>query len=246
MLNRNEIKHIQRLKSKKHRQETGLFVAEGSKVVHELKQSTFYKPVHLYVLPQYKTEGTPWPTHLPCTVVSQSEMEQLSQLQSPPDALAVIEASEFAFRPFAAHQWSVVLDGLQDPGNLGTIIRIADWFGISAIYATDDTVDCYNPKVVQSSMGSLFRTQVMYGPCHEWLGAAQVPVYATGMQGENIWNMEKLAPGILVIGHEGQGIRAALLSLATRVLHIPKLGNAESLNAGVATGIVLSHLLAKQ
>ena len=246
MLNRNEIKHIQRLKSKKHRQETGMFVAEGTKVLQELWQSVTYHPLHLYAISDYGSTVSTLPLTLPTTIVSLSEMGQLSQLQSPPEALAIVEAVDFPFQPFEVGKWSIMIDGLQDPGNLGTIIRIADWFGITSIYATEDSVDCYNPKVVQSSMGSLFRTKVMYGPCEQWLSETQVPVYATGMKGDSVWQTGVLEPGILIIGHEGQGIRSTLFSLATQVLHIPKLGSAESLNAGVATGILLSHLLAKQ
>lgn len=245
MLNRNEIKQIQLLKSKKHRQESGLFVAEGGKVIHELLTSTNYPSVQLYAIESFIKKQPSWPIHIKVREVSEADMQRISQLQTPSEVLAVISEPSYPFQPIVAHKWSLLLDGIQDPGNLGTIIRLADWFGIGHIYATTDTANCYNPKVVQASMGSLFRVQLHYGPCETWLKACDVPIYAAALAGDNIWQLTNIQPGVLIIGHEGQGIRTSLMQLATKSVTIPRLGAAESLNAGVATGILMSHLLAK-
>jgi TrmH family RNA methyltransferase len=126
---------------------------------------------------------------------------------------------------------------------MGSIIRIADWFGIGAIYCTPGTADIYNPKVVQAAMGSLLRIPVCYGDFEEWVRQTDIPVYATLLEGENIYTTEALKPGLVIIGNEGKGIRPSMLTNKTKPLTIPKKGKAESLNAAVATGIVLAQLV---
>jgi TrmH family RNA methyltransferase len=243
----SQFKLIHSLKDKKHREENGLFVAEGVKVVNELLQTPDFIIEKLYSTTE---AGIHWSqTSLPAGIleqVTEQELRRMSLLQTPASVLALVKLPERSFLDFPQNQWSLLLDGIQDPGNLGTIIRLADWFAIENIYATEDTADCFNPKVVQASMGSIFRVKVMYGPCHEWLTKATVPVYGTAMQGTNIWQQQKVAPGVLVIGNEGKGIRNEVGAFIKKVLTIPKLGKAESLNAGVATGILLSHLLANK
>ena len=126
---------------------------------------------------------------------------------------------------------------------MGSILRTADWFGIKRIYCTPETADIFNPKVVQASMGSILRVNVCYGDCAGWLESADVPIYPTLLDGQNLFQTKDLNPGILIIGNEGKGIRPALLKKYEMALAIPKIGDAESLNAAVATGILLATLL---
>ena len=148
-----------------------------------------------------------------------------------------------SFISFEKDKWLLMLDGIQDPGNMGSIIRIADWFGIAAIYCAPGTADIYNPKVVQAAMGSLLRIQVYYGPCENWLQDCDLPVYATLLEGADVFSATPLPPGIVIIGNEGKGIRPEMLSHVSQTLTIPKIGHAESLNAAVATGIVIAQLV---
>jgi len=137
-----------------------------------------------------------------------------------------------------------VLDDIRDPGNMGTIIRIADWFGINQVVCSDDSAELYNPKVVQATMGSIARVRVHYTPLAEWLAAQQdTAIYAAALNGKDVTAMEKIKEGIIVIGNESKGISPAISRLATTPITIPQKGRAESLNAAVATGIILSHLL---
>lgn len=244
----SQFKLIQGLKDKKHREECGLFVAEGIKIVKELLEAPEFRVEKVYATSSLYRE---WNAEkLPAGIyelVSEPEMRRMSLLQTPASVLALVKLPARSFRSFASNTWSLLLDGIQDPGNLGTIIRLADWFGIQNIYATEDTADCFNPKVVQATMGSIFRVHVMYGPCQQWLQQqSTVPVYGTAMQGKSIWQQQKVLPGVLVIGNEGKGIRPEVGAHISTVFTIPKIGHAESLNAGVATGIMLSHLLATQ
>jgi TrmH family RNA methyltransferase len=137
---------------------------------------------------------------------------------------------------------TIVLDGIQDPGNLGTIIRIADWFGVQQIVASEDTVDVYNPKVIQATMGSFMRVSVAYKNIADWLPTLQLPVYGALLEGENIFTTKLPKQGILVIGSEAKGIRVNCIDFITHPVTIPKIGGAESLNAGVATGIIVAQL----
>jgi RNA methyltransferase, TrmH family len=241
----SQFKLIQSLKDKKRREEHGLFVAEGTKVVQELLQSTAFPIQKLYFTSEtgLEQELAKVPAGL-LESVSEKDMNRMSLMQTPGSVLALVNQPSYSFTAFPDNQWSLLMDGIQDPGNLGTIIRLADWFGINSIFATTDTADCFGPKVVQASMGSLFRVKVIYGSCNLWLQEAKVPIYGTAMQGKSIWQHQHVPPGVLVIGNEGKGIREEVGTHICSVFSIPRLGQAESLNAGVATGIILSHLMA--
>lgn len=244
MLSKNEIKYIQSLKAKKERQEAGVFVAEGPKIISELIGDNPGEIVKVFGLPAFfSTLPAESVAQIPTTIVSSEELERISFLQAPQQCLALVKMKDHAFEPFKPGRWSLMLDGIQDPGNLGTIIRIADWFGIEYIYANNDTAEMYNPKVVQATMGSLFRVKMMYGDCAQWLHTYTPVCYTTAMKGQSIWKSKAFTPGVVVIGNEGKGVSAAIENLATATISIPKMGGAESLNAGVATGIILSHLL---
>jgi TrmH family RNA methyltransferase len=238
VLNKNEAKYIQSLCHKKQRQEERLFIAEGVKLVDELLQ-TDYRIRKLYATAGWiqthpDTEAQP---------VTEQELERISGLVSPNQVLAIVEQKEQAEKPVLKQQFTIALDGIQDPGNMGTIIRIADWFGIRNILAGTDTVELYNPKVIQATMGSFTRVDLWYGPLGSILSESGVPVFGAVLEGKDIHHAEKAAEGILLIGNEGKGISHALLSHVTHPVTIPRIGGAESLNAAVATGIILSHLI---
>jgi TrmH family RNA methyltransferase len=238
MLSKNELKYIQSLCQKKQRQEERLFLVEGAKLVEELLQ-TGLNVRKIYALPVWAEKHS----HLPqLTAITEAELEKISNLQTPNQVLALVEQPEPAAEPVLANQLTLVLDTIQDPGNLGTIIRIADWFGIRQIVASMDTVELYNPKVIQSTMGSYARVQVCYRPLADFLSAATVPVYGALLNGQNMYQVAPLKEGILLIGNESKGIQADLLTFVSHPITIPRIGGAESLNAAVAAGIIISHL----
>ncbi len=238
MLSKNELKYIQSLCQKKQRLAEGLFLAEGVKLVNEMIQAQ-YPIQQIYATPDWES---PLPD-LPITRISQQELERISTLQTPFQVLAVAKQLEMTGMPDYNGQLTLALDGIQDPGNLGTIIRIADWFGIRQIIASEDTVELYNPKVIQSTMGSFLRVHCWYGNLPQLLQEANVPVYGALLQGEDMYTTQAIHEGILVIGNESKGIREAVLPFISRAITIPSFGQAESLNAAVATGILVSHLV---
>jgi TrmH family RNA methyltransferase len=239
MLSKSEAKYIQSLCHKKQRQEEGLFIAEGPKLLEELISSN-YQIHKLYALGDFIANNKQQLDNM--VEVSEAELEKISSLQSPNKVLAIVQQKE-ALMPNIAGKMSLMLDGIQDPGNLGTIIRIADWFGIGNIICSHDTAELYNPKVIQSTMGSFVRVNVWYGQLEEFLSSNQVPVYGTLLRGKSIYEMDKPKEAVLVIGNEGKGIREDVLPFVKHPVTIPRMGGAESLNAAVATGIILSHLV---
>ena len=239
MISKNEIKYIQSLSHKKTRDEEEVFVAEGAKLVNELLNSEIVVK-KIYALQEWVKIHP----HLNfVTAVSEAELKKISSQQTPNQALAIMEKKKIKTEPQLKGNITLVLDGIQDPGNLGTIIRIADWFGIAQIVAAIDTADAYNPKVVQSTMGSILRVNVWYKELATWLSKVDVEIYGALLDGENIYTHQKISEGIIVIGNESQGIRNNLLPFIKYAITIPQKGNAESLNAAVATGIILSHVL---
>jgi TrmH family RNA methyltransferase len=236
MLSKNELKYIQSLCHKKQRDETELFVAEGPKLAEELLQSDF-EIVHVYATESFfKTHYNDHPSF---KEISEIELNRMSSLQTPNQVLIVAKQKKTSNEIIFTDRITLVLDGIQDPGNIGTIIRIADWFGINSILCTDDCVDVYNPKVVQSTMGSICRVDVEYKDVAEVLQRVHVPVYGALLNGENIYDSRKVSEGILVIGNESKGIRETVRKFITHPVTIPKIGGAESLNAAVATGIIV-------
>lgn len=244
MLSKNDVKYIQSLKAKKQRLESNAFVVEGHKTVLELLAHQRWAVQALYGTETF-LQTIPKNLSLPAktVTVTQEELERISFLQTPQSCLAVVAMPTASVVDFPENAWSLLLDDIQDPGNLGTIIRIADWFGIEHIFATEHTADVFNPKVIQASMGGFLRVKMHYGPCTQWLKDKQPVCYIADMQGHNVWQLQQPKPGVLVIGNEGNGVSEEIAAFATQTISIPKLGGAESLNAGVATGILLSHLL---
>lgn len=243
MLSKSKLKYIQTLGQKKFRQQERCFVAEGPKIVEELLGTIPAQFLAVYALDEW-LEGHPeLPVDAECHRVTPEELEKISQLNTPNQVLALLRYFPEQEKVEASGQLLLALDQIQDPGNLGTIIRIADWFGIRQIVCSQDSADLYNPKVVQSTMGSLARVQVFYTNLAAWLTAQPgIRVFAAMLEGKAITSMEPLREGVILVGNESKGISAALSGLAHERITIPKKGNAESLNAAVATGIILSHL----
>ena len=241
MLSKNELKYIQSLCQKKQRAQEGLFLAEGPKLARELLNSD-YQVEKLYATEEWLAENK---VDVDATVVTEIELGKMSTLQTPNEVLLMCRQKTDLGEPAFKNKVSIVLDGLQDPGNLGTIIRIADWFGISQIIASEDTVEFYNPKVIQSTMGSFIRVKCWYRNLTEILSSINMPIYGALLKGQSINQISPLKEGILIIGNESKGIRDTTLPFITKAVTIPRIGQAESLNAAVATGILLSHLCEK-
>ncbi len=240
MLVKSRIKYIQSLGQKKFRDETGCFIAEGPKIVQELLEAGLVKEV--YALNEWITENNQLLAGTDTFEVTEADLEKISQLKTANKVLAVLNQFEVT-QPVVEKRLLLALCGIQDPGNLGTIIRIADWFGVDQVVCSEDTADVYNPKVVQATMGSIARVKVFYKNLEDWLGQLQATtIYATVLEGADIRTIEKPASGVILVGNESQGIPPSLQTFAQVRITIPRKGGAESLNAGVATGIILSHL----
>lgn len=236
MLSKSQFKLIRSLGHKKNRQEQNLFIAEGRKVIQEFLDSG----VSLHML--FTVSESFYPEISQRMEVSQVELQKISYLTTPQTALALFEIPEMP--PPSASGLQVVLDQVRDPGNLGTIIRLCDWFGVSDLVCSTDTVDCYNPKVVQASMGSLARINVHYLDLVDFLQDQNKPVFGTFLNGENIYKESLPKEGILVMGNEANGITSNTERYITRRLTIPQFGNTretESLNVATATAIALSE-----
>ncbi|MDI9364412.1 MAG: RNA methyltransferase [Flavobacterium sp.] len=238
MLSKNEVKYIQSLYHKKQRQQDGLFIAEGPKLVSELLTSNFTIKT-IYATAQFLANNTA--KHAAIVTITEQELARISNLQTPNQVIAVVQQLLPNTKPNFSNSLSLALDGIQDPGNLGTIIRIADWFGITQIICSLNTVELYNPKVIQSTMGSFLRTKIWYQNLATTLTNANVPVFGALLNGQSIYQIPKPTAGILVIGSEGNGISNHVLPFISHPVNIPKIGGAESLNAAVATGIIVSH-----
>ena len=237
MVTKSELKYIQSLSDKKVRLETGCFIAEGVKLVGEMIAAG-YPLKAVYALDSWESPDT----SIEVTRIEAFELEKMSMLQTPNQVLAVAMMPQKEGTLDLAGQLLLVLDGIQDPGNMGTIIRTADWFGITQIVASEDTVDVYNPKVIGATMGSFMRVSVTYKNLQEWMPTVKLPVYGALLEGENIFTTNAVKEGLLVIGSEGKGIRENILDLITHPVTIPKIGGAESLNAGIAAGIIVAQL----
>jgi len=242
MLIKSQVKYIQSLSHKKLRDSEGVFVAEGPKLINELLSAGL--PVQqLLAVKEWIGEQDKAVADL-VTEITPSELERISQLQTPNQVLGIFKKPALTTRRPERNTISLMLDTIQDPGNLGTIIRCADWFGITQIFCSTDCADAYNPKVVQSTMGSIARVQVVYGSLTEWLTQEpELPAYAAVLHGTDLRKMPPVKEGVIIIGNESKGISEELLALCRNRITIPRQGHAESLNAAVATGIILSHLI---
>lgn len=236
MVVKSELKLIKSLQQKKCRNEYGLFVMEGKKAVEELLKFGV-KAYGLYVS-NVKLDIVDANT----IEVSQKELQQMSALKNPNGVLGVFYTT--IALPVDFNDWILVLDGIQDPGNLGTIIRLCDWFGIKNLVCSNHTVDCYNPKVLQATMGSIARINITYTDLDLFLNSTSLPIYGAFMNGTSVYASQMPKNGILVMGNEGKGISDMVKELCNHSITIPQYGNesTESLNVGTATAILLSEL----
>jgi len=239
-MTKNEIKQLKQLQQKKYRNLQQSFVVEGLKSIREFINAGF-SPKKIYSLVQ-----DPVLTGIqPVEIISPKQLQQISFLKHPKDALAVFKMKT----PGKVEEKGLVLalDDLQDPGNLGTIIRTADWFGFRQIVCSKDTVDCYNPKVVQATMGSLANVNIVYTDLQKFLDETNLAVYGTFLEGDNIYKTNLPDNAIVVIGNEGNGINPETAALVQHKITIPKAPHtlAESLNASVAAGVVMNEFFRK-
>jgi TrmH family RNA methyltransferase len=243
MISKNQVKYIQSLGQKKSRDIENRFIAEGPKLVNELLTTENCRIVQLFALKEWIDENPNASDHTDIIEISIAELEKISQLTTPNQVLAVIEKIQWKNYPQIKENISLALDTIQDPGNMGTIIRLADWFGVKNIFCSAECADVYSSKVVQSSMGSISRVRVEYMDILTLLrDNNDVPIYAAVLDGRDITKMEKISEGIIIIGNESKGINTEMKKFANVQVTIPGKGKAESLNAAVATGIILSHL----
>ncbi len=232
-LSKNHLKLITSLRQKKYRQKHKMFVVEGEKVVREFLNSSF----ELFQL--FSTEADLFKN---ATIISESELKKASHLVTPNKVLAVFQIPESS--GVQSKGLVLALDSINDPGNLGTIIRLCDWFGIETLVCSKDTVDCYNAKVVQASMGSLTRVQPNYLELDVFLKKTTLPIFIADMDGEEVYKIDLPKEGILVMGNEANGISESIKTLANHIISIPRFGNlqqTESLNVATATAILLSE-----
>lgn len=237
MVSKNQIKRITGLLQKKNRKQEQLFFAEGIKVIEELIHSTF-ELEHVFCTSEMFSEISKDKK----TIISDSDLKKISALKTPNDCLALFKIP--AETKTNTSGLIIALDDIRDPGNLGTIIRLCDWFGIAQIVCSSECVDVYNPKVVQATMGSISRVNVSYLDLNEYLTKTNLPIYGTFMEGENIYKTNLQQEGIIVLGNEANGISAAIEKYVTQKIAIPRFGNlqlTESLNVATATAIVLSE-----
>jgi len=245
MLSKSQVKYIQSLHHKKFRDLEGVFIAEGNKVVLELLESGSFVCEQLIGEQEWLHDNEMLiRKHFAGDLqdVKDFELQKVSALSTASQVLAVFKKMK-PKETVVKGRVTLLLDTIQDPGNLGTIIRIADWFGIATIVCSADTADQYNPKVVQSTMGSLARVNVLYTDLSAFIRSNKtIKIYAAALNGKDISSLKGLKEGFIIIGNESKGISPELMQAATEKITIPKVGNAESLNAAVATGIILSHL----
>lgn len=242
-ISNNQIKWIKSLQDKKIRHQEQCFVVEGKKIVGELLLQDSFSIVQLYALPEWLN------THKNILIkkgifhceINNILLERISNLKTPQEVIAIVKIPNTPLCD--KNGFIIALDNVQDPGNMGTIMRIADWFGGKQIVCSKNSVDVYNQKVIQATMGSIFRVHVHYAHLEEYLLSQKnnMPIYAAVLNGTNIHDISFEKKGILLMGNESVGLRDTLVQLADHSITIPKYGYAESLNVSVATGIILSH-----
>lgn len=239
MFTKAKAKLIQSLKDKKTRQQHELFVAEGTKIVSELLGSkiivnTLFATKEWLVVNDTHIDGS-----IEVIEVNEAQLKQISFLQTPQDVLALCNIPlQTLDNTILNSTLTIALDTIQDPGNLGTIIRIADWYGIKQIVCSPNCADVYNPKVIQATMGSFMRVSVFYIPLEQFFQEINIPVIGAVMNGKNLYTHHLPKEAVLLIGNEGTGISESLLPMISLPITIPKVGMAESLNAGIATAII--------
>lgn len=245
MLSKSQISFIKSLHQKKYRNANGLFIIEGIKTLTEfLKsdytiQSIYFTPAYAKAIAALKVG-----TNINLFELSDTVLEKISTLQTPQGVLAIVKIPNTGFIDFHTlkNKFSLVLDNVQDPGNLGTIIRTADWFGIQHIICSENTVEAYNPKTIQSTMGSLCRVNIVYTSLPDFLAQTSLPVFGALLEGENIYKVKWGNEGLILLGNEGHGISQNLIRKINTPVTIPRIGETESLNVAVSAAIFCSEL----
>lgn len=249
VLSKSRVKYIQSLFHKKFRNLEGRFIIEGPKIINEFLLKTPEAICEIYATAEWLKNNNILPSSLAqekITIITADDLHKISSLPTPNQVLAIVQKPETAFPDISAHENIIMLDEIQDPGNMGTIIRIADWFGITKIICSISCADMYNSKVIQSTMGSILRVHVLYTDLVEWCKKhSHIPVYAATLHGRSLYETTAFEHGVILMGNESKGIKPELLALSTSQITIPRIGAAESLNAAVATGIILSHFTQK-
>lgn len=242
MIAKSKFKYIQSLSHKKFRDEEGVFVAEGPRIINELLSADGIAPVEIFATAGWIAANG---SHVRCPVteVDPSGLERMSTLSTPNRVLGIFRKPS-PVAPVFRGVVSLFVESIQDPGNMGTIIRCADWFGIPQVVCSPDCADAFGPKTVQSTMGSIARVSVVVADLPGMLAQNEgIGVYATTLSGTSIHELEPVSEGVILIGNEAKGLSETLLQLAQHRITIPRKGGAESLNAAVAAGIILSHLV---
>ena len=250
MISKSQISYIKSLQQKKFRKEHQQFIVEGDKLCDEFLQSE-YSIQGIYVLEtkreKYELLLSKLSKNIEIVVLKQEDIDKLSNMSTSPEVLMLVDipkslSSDDIPKAEFSNGLVLVLDGVKDPGNMGTIIRIADWFGIKYVVCSEDCVELYNPKLVQSTMGSLLRTNVIYSDLIEFLSNNKgISIYGALLEGENIYSLVGKMRGVLVMGSESHGISKEILPLINKPITIPAFGKAESLNVAIATGILCSE-----
>jgi TrmH family RNA methyltransferase len=245
MFSKQQQKYVQSLQIKKYRQEHQRFLVEGAKSVQELLKSDLETEL-LLCTPKFFIENEKTFEKISVEQISQTELEKLGTLQSNDSALAVVKMRENTPLIADADEFALVLDDIRDPGNLGTILRIADWYGIKKVICSETSVDFYNPKVVAASMGSFSRIRVYCSGISEYfeniVKNKNTEIVGTFLNSENVHRFDFPSSGYIVLGNESNGIGAEVEKLITKKVTIPRFGEAESLNVGIATAVVLDNL----
>jgi len=234
-ISNSDIKLIRSLSQKKFRDESGLFIVEGEKMINEAIYS------EMEVVSMYKRDE-----------IGEDQMKRISSCDSPSPILAVVRMPDIKKSPIRTCGLYLALDSIRDPGNLGTILRVCDWFGIDGIFASEDTVDQYNPKVVQSSMGAVFRKKILYGDlekvCMDFISAG-LPIHGTFLDGDNLYEGDINPNGLIVLGNESRGISQSIRAFCTSRILIPSFAtgrHAESLNVAIASAVVVAEFQRKR
>ncbi|MGY4384812.1 TrmH family RNA methyltransferase [Pedobacter sp. UYP24] len=243
MLSKSQLGFIKSLHQKKYRKENELFIIEGIKSITEFKSSPYHIQ-SIYFLPQYSSLLTNLPSNIKLFEVNNAELDKISTLQTPQGILALVSIPKKPIleTKLLQNNFTLVLDGVQDPGNLGTIIRTADWFGIIHVICSLDTVEVYNPKTVQATMGSLARLNVYYEDLPQFLKINKLPVYGALLAGESMYNTDWGKEGLLILGNEGKGISREVIPYISNPVHIPGAGKTESLNVAISAAILCADI----
>ena len=248
-MTKNDVKELQALRATKGRKERGIFAVEGNKLVEELLKSNF-KVNNIFVTETWVEKNPVFAKKIAdYEIVTSKQMEQISNFVTPPGIFATAMMPKHKIEPKDTdNQLVLLLDGINDPGNLGTIIRTADWFGIKKIVISEDTCDPWQPKVIQSTMGSIFRMQIVETDVVKFLKEVNTPVFGALMHGKNVYHTHINNKGVVIIGSESHGIRENVMPFVSCPINIPRAegSQTESLNASVAAGIIISEIFRKQ